>query len=481
MNLGWRLEPSRQSRAWYRRSPGWRTALRSARSRAPGRSPEPAGPSGRSPGAPDGREKSAYQRMRHRLVHPAKPEQRRQVGNRRMAAVENADLHRLMGSHVAGQCDPHLFQRRAPGAETIRKHPLAERFAKHGCVVVDSELVAQQLPLPLRRRGGDPIHHAVGKGDVAVDPVGEDGIRHARKARHRVAGHLTVARQVVARHHGERRDSGGTARPERRENGAEHAGGTFRGAGIGPHSWILGVEDPGGGVDRVTALGHGQGDDADTRIAHRPDQGDVAGSQRREVDHRADNARPARTRLPLHHRAQPVLRRESRAHGSVGCAHSGTDDRPLAGVSPRQQIVEIHRLVGPVKVPHPDVHDPRRQPATVIVGACDPRRQDGQIPGAEPAHVISRSPMKTHGPSFRQARANARPMPRAAPMISAVLTASRVTAPSRADRNGASTPGRERGEAPYPAAPKTARPCVRSPCRPPESRRERTYPRPGVR
>ena len=124
--------------------------------------------------------------------------------------------------------------------------------------------------LDVRRGGhrGDAVDHAVGEGDVGIDPLGQVGVGHAGLAHHGGAGGLSVARQVVAVHDGE----GGGARLAAPAQGlddvAEGGGGLAGVGGVAAGALGVGAEGAGGVVDVVAALGDGQRHDAGGRGGH---------------------------------------------------------------------------------------------------------------------------------------------------------------------------------------------------------------------
>jgi hypothetical protein len=94
-------------------------------------------------------------------MHEMDVHQRCRIGDRRMAAVQNADLHMFIGRHVRNECDADLFKRRAPGGKLILQHPLFELFAEDRPVILDTERILNEIDFALARRRRDAIHHAV--------------------------------------------------------------------------------------------------------------------------------------------------------------------------------------------------------------------------------------------------------------------------------------------------------------------------------
>ena len=78
----------------------------------------------------------------HRLVHEMDVEQAGGIGDRRVAAVEDADLHQFVGRDVGGEGDADLLERRPAGGELVLHHPLAELLAEHRPIVLEAVLVA---------------------------------------------------------------------------------------------------------------------------------------------------------------------------------------------------------------------------------------------------------------------------------------------------------------------------------------------------
>ena len=66
-----------------------------------------------------------------------------------------------------------------------------------------------------------------------------------------------------------------------------------------------------------------------------------------------------RVRLLLDDRRQPVLRLKLCAHVDVRLAHARADERPVAIGAGVEEIVEIDRLMGAMKVADADMNDPR--------------------------------------------------------------------------------------------------------------------------
>ncbi len=151
-------------------------------------------------------EEIADQRLLHRLMHEMDVHQPGRIGDRRMAAVEDADLHQLEGRDVVDELHADLFQRRPPVGEIVLQHPLHERFAEHRPVVLEAEFLGEDRALAVGRRRRDAVDHGVRKGDVVVHPAGEILLDQLRQPDNRVRRDMAVVGDVVAGHDGEGRD-----------------------------------------------------------------------------------------------------------------------------------------------------------------------------------------------------------------------------------------------------------------------------------
>ena len=326
--------------------------------------------------------------------------QEAQVGERQVAAVEQADLHLLVGRDVVGELHADLFPGRAPSAEMIFQHPLHEGFADHRPGVFHAVPLGQLAAVGGAGHRGDAVDHGVGKADVRRDPARQPRVEPFGEGQQRLARHLAVVREVVAGHHGERRHACVAAPPQ---SLAEKAEDPARGPRVGQvvaHQRQLGEELAAAIVDAVAAFGDGQRDDADGRLGKLFQQrlGAVLGEQ-----HAADGADHAnlgvRLVAQLVEGVEVVLGGQGVAHGAVVAAQAGAADRPVvgrAGDSGRQQgevlPVEFHRWV-PAGGFRPPVAVVCRGP-----GRCC--RTDGSAPDRSPAPGGRRSPVRN-----RRARA----------------------------------------------------------------------------
>ena len=262
MNLGWRFEPSRQSRRMVspilglsqRRIDQCEVVVEVG---AGDRRQDRQDLLGLDLG-----EEGADQGVGHALVDEVDVHQARGVGDDRVAAVQDADLHVLERGDVGHELGADLLEGRAAGGETVLDHPLDEVLAEHRPGVLDAELVAGDRPLAVGGRRRDAVDHAVGEGDVVADPAGELGSCASARPRTALRGDDAVVRDVVAGEHGEGRDAGGAAGAQAGEDQAEHGLRRVGVRGVGGDRRDRRVEGAGGGIDEVAALGDGHRHDA---------------------------------------------------------------------------------------------------------------------------------------------------------------------------------------------------------------------------
>ncbi len=229
-------------------------------------------------------------RVVHGLVHEPVTLEKAQVGQRQVAAVEQADLHFFIGRHVIGELHPHFFPGRAAVDEVVFQHPLHKGFAHHWPGIVDAVLVVQLQAMGGAGHGRNAVDHGIGETHVGLDPVVQVGIVQGGKRQQRLARDGAVVRQVIAGHYGKRRGAGGAAAGQCGADETEHGG---RRCGVRQVMLDLrqvGHELAGAVVDAVAAFGDGQRDDANRRVGQFVDQclGAVLGQQ--HVADRADHA-----------------------------------------------------------------------------------------------------------------------------------------------------------------------------------------------
>jgi hypothetical protein len=62
------------------------------------------------------------------------------IGDGRVAAIEDAQLHQFIGRDIVDEFDADGFERRPALREIVFQHPLPERFADDRRCIVDTEL-----------------------------------------------------------------------------------------------------------------------------------------------------------------------------------------------------------------------------------------------------------------------------------------------------------------------------------------------------
>ena len=186
MNFGWRLEPSRQRRRMV--SPILGLSQRRSIEREV---VVEVGAGDRRQDrddllALDLLQEGADQRVGHALVDEVDVEEAGGVGDDRVAAVQDADLHVLEGGDVGDELDAGLLEGRAAGGEAVLEHPLDEVLAEHRPGVVDAELVAADARARGRRwPGAMRSTMPFGKATVVADPGGEARGPAPRRGRRR--------------------------------------------------------------------------------------------------------------------------------------------------------------------------------------------------------------------------------------------------------------------------------------------------------
>ncbi len=132
------------------------------------------------------------------------PREKPEIGERRMAAVQQAQLHRLERRDVGDELRPVVLPRGPRAGEAILDHPLPERLEHDRRGVRESGAARRFGDVGRRRRGHDAIDHRRGKRDVARDPVRQRGIGGVRERGHDPRDDASVVRKIVAADHRQR-------------------------------------------------------------------------------------------------------------------------------------------------------------------------------------------------------------------------------------------------------------------------------------
>src|SRR3546814_17930243 len=96
------------------------------------------------------------------------PQKLRRIADDRMAAIEDADLHRLEVMHARREDDADLFEGGTTGREAVFDHPLAERLARH----------RPRILAKAGRRRHRPLHRAVNPEERRVGTDARMDVNH---------------------------------------------------------------------------------------------------------------------------------------------------------------------------------------------------------------------------------------------------------------------------------------------------------------
>jgi hypothetical protein len=202
----------------------------------------------------------------HRLVNEMDVHEPGRIGDCRVAAVEDANLHQLKGRDVGDELDADLLQCRPPLREIVLEHPLPELLAEDRPAILHPELVARDGPFAIGRGRRDAVDHGIGKGHVLVDPVGEARVRKPRQANHGIGRDVAVVGDIVAAHDGEGRDAVRLPQLQSGHDQAEHGLRRIGVAAIRDDVGVIGIEPAAAGVDEVAAFGDRHRYDSDCRV-----------------------------------------------------------------------------------------------------------------------------------------------------------------------------------------------------------------------
>ncbi len=321
------------------------------------------------------------QRIGHGFVDEAITAQEAEVGQREVAAVEQLDLHLLIGRNVVGELHADLFPGRPAGDKAVFQYPLHEGFADHRPGVIEAVLTLEVLAMRRAGHGRDAVDHGVGKADVALDPAGQVGVDQAGERQRGLAGHVAVVGEVVAGHHREGADTVAAALGQRRAEQTEHADRTARVLQVVLNLGQLRIELAGAVVQAIAALGDGQRDDANRRIGQASNHrlGTILVHQQHvanAADHPDLGVRPV---VELDQGVEIVLRGQRVAHRAFLGACADAADAPFQTLAGVHQRIGVGRLVGAVKAAHADVGDAGGDLGQAVVGSRDRGRQLWQI------------------------------------------------------------------------------------------------------
>ncbi len=300
------------------------------------------------------------------------------IGDDRVAAVQDADLHRLEFMDMGGELDAHFLQRGAALGEVVLQHPLPEGLAGHGHRVVGQAEFGRHGAFARAGGRGDAVDHAIGEGHVFGDPGGQGGVGQAGKAGHGIAGDHAVSGQVVAGHDGEGGQASGAAGLERGDDGAE--GGAAGIGGIGLDLGRGGVEMA-RGIQEIAAFGDGEADDADIGEGHGRDQIGIVALHGQEIDHGAHTPGAFARWVKLDDGGEAILRLQRLAHPRIAFADTGAEDGPVVALAEREEVVQVDGHMGAVEVAKADVHDTGREARAVIGCVAKVKHGHGPLGG----------------------------------------------------------------------------------------------------
>ena len=115
-----------------------------------------------------------------------------------MAAVEQAQLHRLERRDIGDELRAGVFPARARAGEAVLDDPRDERLGDDRRGIGNAEKPRGLGHIVVRRRGHDAIDHRARKRHVRADPLRERGIDGLRVGTHDALDGAPVVRKIVA-------------------------------------------------------------------------------------------------------------------------------------------------------------------------------------------------------------------------------------------------------------------------------------------
>ena len=195
-----------------------------------------------------------------------------EIGQRRVAGVEQPQLHVLERRHVRDHLHASGREIRPSGREAIFHDPLRERLRHHRPRIGHAERGRDLRAVDVGGLRHDPVHHGRREGHFGFDPSGEIARSQGGELRHDPPRGMAIGGKIVARQNGE---GGDTRIPPPRQRGDEKSDGRARRVRI-----LQVMNDVGmalvqvAGLRRVAValLGHRQRDDARGRVGQARDQ-----------------------------------------------------------------------------------------------------------------------------------------------------------------------------------------------------------------
>ena len=249
-----------------------------------------------------------------------------EIGERRMAGVEQPQLHQLERLDVGDELDARGGEIGPARGKAILDHPLRERLGHHRPGVTHPECRGDRIAVGIRRFRHDAIDHGAGEGNVIRDPLAEVLRAKCRELRHDPLHGVAVGGEVVAAQHGEGRKS---LRPSPRQRSHDEAGRRARRVKIVEIVHDIGmplVEIAGLRRVAIALLGDRERDDANGGIGHPLDQCCRLFARDDAVEQRADDAMLGAFGGAHGDRVEMILRGEGVAR--LRTAQARADDAP---------------------------------------------------------------------------------------------------------------------------------------------------------
>ena len=335
-------------------------------------------------------DEAGERRVGHHVGDERQAEQRAEVGDRGVRAVDQPQLQLLVGPHVGDQLRPGRLPGGPAGGEVVLDHPLAEALGGDGRLVPQAE---EGRGLVERgRRGGrdDPVDHAAREADPVLDPAGEPRIDRLCELPDEAAQRAAVLRHVVAAEHGEPADARRLPFGEPAHEPAEGRARQALAGEVRPDVGVAGVEIAGRRVVAVALLGDGEGDDPGRRRREPGEQGPALLGRPQRLAQHPDHGRRLLHPVVLDHAVEAVLRPERVAHG--GAAQARPADRPRAR-RVRERTLGQDRLVRAVEGAEAEVDDADLGLERGRGWQRHPGRDVGERAAREPIHPACPDPI----------------------------------------------------------------------------------------
>src|SRR5208282_1655259 len=122
-----------------------------------------------------------------------------------MTRVQEAKLHFLVWKHVGSHLRADFLPGRSAQRKMIFNYPLPEWLAHDRPSIINPEFIPDKRAMLVGCRGRGPVDHAIGKSAIRYKPVMQLRVAKLRESKEHLLHHISVALQVIARHHRKRR------------------------------------------------------------------------------------------------------------------------------------------------------------------------------------------------------------------------------------------------------------------------------------